>query len=199
MEYVGPPFGQARQIDARGTSREADNLMAGFQGLPSERESDSARVPDDQVRALHVARTDGIGADSCCATRLFSALSSMPAANTSEITTAADGRVIKTPTTNSPRLLKPVTADQEGDASEGEDGRHPQSDEQSLLMAPREPQRDGEEEGDEGRDENGQAGTATEGALLHHRKISEEATGIPATELRRVRAHARRPRRPPRV
>ena len=64
-----------------------------------------------------------------CAKRFFSARSSMPAANTSVMTTIADGMVIRTPTTKRARLLNPVTADQQSDASKRKDGRYPQANE----------------------------------------------------------------------
>jgi hypothetical protein len=123
----------------------------------------------------------------------------MPAANTSAITTEAEGTVMRTPTTNSPRLLKAVTADQEGDASEGKDGRDPQPDEESLLMAPREPQRDGEEEGHKGCDENGQACAAAENSVWCHRRSSVEAEGQSCRGAWRDDTTRAATRRPPRV
>ena len=78
--------------------------------------------------------------------------------------TVAAGMVTASPTRKRTRLLIPIIADQERDAPERQDGRHPQPDEESLFAVSREPECDGEEKRDEGGAENGQCGTAAQGA-----------------------------------
>ena len=67
---------------------------------------------------------------------------------------SAAGIVTATPAMKRPTLLMSFTADLERNRAKREDGRDPEADEDALLLAAREPQRDGEDERGERGDED---------------------------------------------